>query len=89
MPEVKLCGRCKQKPAVNNDQAYCRECRNEYQKDYNDSVKDLAFGAGVKAMRDSLALAFSQQPADLPLGCIQIANIIRTWPSPVSNGKPG
>ena len=90
MAEARLCSKCKEVPAVNG-QAYCRECRNKYQKDYEAAQAEMlagkAFQEGANALRLQLRDAFMHLPL-AEVKAMDVARFIHEFPAPQRSSLP-
>lgn len=84
MADAKTCTKCKERPAVGKD-AYCAECRAQYQKDYRDTAEWRAerrgIIRGIQAMRESSA-AFFAAWGGRPFMGAEVAQVVRELPGP-------
>jgi hypothetical protein len=80
----KLCTRCEVKPAQGKD-AYCADCRSNYQKDYRESAEWRAerrgIIRGILAMRKAVADHFRQWNGR-PFMAQEVASVVESLPGP-------
>ena len=81
---VKPCSKCKAAPAEPGD-AWCKTCRNKYQKEYRDGVEWRAerrgLIRGIQAMREHIASHFVQW-AGRPFMGAEVASVVNSLPGP-------
>lgn len=81
---AKTCSRCEKEPAAKGD-AWCKECRNKYQKEYRESAEWRAerrgIIRGILAMREAVATHFRQWGGRPFMGA-EVASVVDALPGP-------
>lgn len=94
MPEIEaatesttLCSKCGKNPRAepNGTNPWCKECRAKYQREYQETKKEMAkgkgFAAGVAAMKECLAEEFDRLGSGMFSG-YEVGYLIRQAPGP-------
>jgi hypothetical protein len=80
----KVCSKCKDANASKGD-AWCKECRSKYQKEYRDMLEWRAerrgLIRGILATKEDAAVYFGQY-AGRPFMGAEVASILRALPGP-------
>jgi len=81
----KTCSKCEKEPAAKGD-AWCKDCRNQYQKEYRESAEWRAerrgIIRGIQAMRVEIANYFRSWGGRPFLGN-EVASVVDSLPGPV------
>lgn len=81
---VKTCSKCGESPAQKGD-AWCKKCRNEYQRDYRESAEWRAerrgICRGIQAMREHVANHFRQWSGRPFMGA-EVGSVVDSLPGP-------
>ena len=83
--DVKVCSRCTENPRVSGS-SWCRPCLNEYQRGYQDGIKerlkDSNFAKGAEQMRHALLAVIGSMAPTAHTTNGMIADWIRQFPAP-------
>ena len=81
---VRICSKCNKQPTSKSD-AWCKECRSAYQKEYREMLDWRAerrgIIRGIQAMKEDAAVHFIQY-ANRPFMGAEVAQILRSLPGP-------
>ena len=83
LPE-KVCSKCKSVPAELGD-AWCRKCRNQYQKEYREAAdwraEKRGLIRGIQAMREYIS-AYFRQWGGRPFMGGEVSSVVDQLPGP-------
>jgi hypothetical protein len=81
---AKICSKCEKDPASKGD-AWCKECRGKYQKEYRESLEWRAerrgIIRGIQGMREHVAAHFRQWGGRPFMGS-EVGNVVDALPGP-------